>query len=177
MYLVLLIVGAGFVILSFVFGELFDFDGVGFVFLRPKVLALVLTVMGGVGLILTPHIGSTLALPISAACGLVAGFLLYRFIIMPLLKLQHTSAHYKQSVIGSEATVALSIPQNGFGKIKYVVNGSIVTSPAQSEDGAAIGIDTNVVIVAIKNNAYYVKERSGVEADSRPISEDTPITN
>jgi len=159
MYLVLFIVGAGFVVLSLIFGELFDLDGVGFVFLRPKVLALVLTVMGGVGLIISPHMGSYLTFFISLASGLVAGYLLYRLVIAPLLKMQHTSAHYKQSMIGSQAHVALAIPQGGYGKIKYTVNGSIVTSPAQSEDGNAIAKDTNVVIVSINNNTYFVQER------------------
>ena len=177
MYLVMLIVGAGFVVLSLIFGELFELDGVGFVFLRPKVIALALTVTGGVGLLLAPSMGSYLAFPISAACGLVAGFLLYRFVMVPLLRLQHTSAHYKQSLIGSEATVVLAIPQGGYGKIRYTVNGSIVTSPARTEDGSEIKKDTNVVVVSIKNNAYYVKERSGYETEPIASPEALPNAN
>ena len=170
LYLVLFIVGVGFVVLSMVFGEVADFDGIGFIFLKPKVLAMVITVMGGLGLILTPIMGAYLAFPISAASGLFAGFLLYRFVILPLLRLQHTSTHDKQSLIGSVAKVALAIPQGGYGKIKYVVNGSIITSPAKTEDGSAIALDTDVVIISIRNNTYYVEEKCR-QTIERPVKQ------
>jgi len=169
LYLTLFLIGAGFVVISMFFGEVLDFATTGFFFLKPKVLALVLTVMGGVGLILTPRMGSYLTFPISLASGLFAGFLLYRFVILPLMRLSHTSTHDKQSLVGSLAKVNLTIPQGGFGKIKYTVNGSIVTSPAKAEDGSGISKDTDVVITSIKNNAYYVMERSVQEAEvARP---------
>ena len=165
LFLTLLLIGSGFVVISMIFGEVFDFDGTGFIFLKPKVLALTITVMGGVGLILSPRMGVYLAFPISLASGLGAGFLLYRFIFVPLYRMQHTSTHDKQSLIGSFAKVALAIPQGGFGKIRYAVSGSIVTSPAKTEDGSGIAMDTDVVILAIKNNAYYVKERTAHEPE------------
>jgi len=177
LYLTLLLIGSGFVVISMIFGEVFDFDGVGFVFLKPKVLALTITVMGGVGLILTPRMGSYLAFPISLASGLFAGFLLYRLVILPLFRLQHTSTHDKQSLIGSMAKVALTIPQGGFGKIKYAVNGSLVTSPARTEDGSGIAKDTDVVITSIKNNAYYVQERSAQEVEVVRQNEEVLNTN
>ncbi|MCL2361244.1 MAG: hypothetical protein FWC73_05475 [Defluviitaleaceae bacterium] len=160
MYLVLLIVGAGFIVLSLVLGEALPFEGVGGAFFRPIVIAVTLTVTGGVGLILAPMWGSYLAFPFAAAAGLFAGFLLYRFVILPLQRIEHTSSHDKQALIGSTAKVVLGIPQGGFGKIKYNVTGAFVTSPAKSEDGIEIKKDTEVVIAYIKNNAYYVRERS-----------------
>ena len=165
MYWVFLFIGAGFVIISLIFGEMFDFDGPGIIFLKPKVLALTLTVMGGVGLILSGRMNSYLVFPISLGGGMLAGFLLYRFIFVPLYRMQHTSTHDKQSLIGSFAKVVLTIPQGGYGKIKYTVSGSIVTSPAKTEDGSGIEKDTDVVIVAIKNNAYYVKARVAYEPE------------
>ena len=165
LYLTLFLIGVGFVVISTFFGEVLDFDGINIFFLKPKVLALIITVMGGVGMILTPRMGSYLAFPISLASGLFAGYLLYRLVILPLMRLSSTSTHDKQSLIGSIAKVALSIPQGGFGKIRYTVNGSIITSPAKTEDGSGIVKDTDVVITSIKNNAYYVKERSSPEAE------------
>ena len=161
MYLVLLGVGGGFIVLSLIFGEVFEFDGVGGAFFRPAVISITLAVTGGVGLLLSPMFGSYLAFPFSAAAGLAAGFLLYRFVILPMQRLEHTSSHDKQALIGSTAKVVLGIPQGGFGKIKYNVTGSYVTSPAKSEDGVEIRKDTEVVISYIKNNAYYVRERGG----------------
>ena len=177
LFLTLFLIGTGFVVISMLFGEVFDFDGVSFIFLKPKVLALTITVMGGVGLILTPRIGFHLALPVSLASGLFAGFLLYRLVILPLMRLQHTSTHDKQSLIGSMARVNLAIPQGGYGKIRYTVNGSIVTSPAKTEDGSGISKDTDVVITSIKNNAYYVKERSVQEVEYRAPSIEPVNTN
>jgi len=178
LYLTLFLIGSGFVVISFIFGEVLDFDGTSFVFLKPKVLALTLTVTGGAGLILTPRIGSYLAFPISLASGLFAGFMLYRLVILPLVRLSHTSTHDKQSLIGSIAKVTLTIPQGGFGKIMYSVNGSIVTSPAKTEDDSGIAKDTDVVITSIKNNAYYVTERSvqAVEV-ARPVKEEVLNAN
>lgn len=161
MYLVLLIVGAGFILLSLIFGEVFSLEGLGAPFIQPPVIALALAVTGGVGLLLSPSMGSYLAFPFSAAAGLFTGFLLYRFVILPMRRMEHTSSHDKQSLIGSTARVVLTIPQGGYGKIKYNVTGSFVTSPAKSEDGTTINKDTDVVISYIKNNAYYVRERSG----------------
>ena len=177
MYLVFLIVGAGFIVLSVIFGAVSDLEGVGFAFLRPTVIALTLTVMGGIGLILAPRIGSYAAFPISAAGGLFAGFLLHRFVIIPLHRLQHTSAHYKQSLIGTTAKVVLAIPQGGYGKIKYNVSGSVVTSPAKTEDGSEIKKDTDVVIQYIKNNAYFVRERGSTDVDLIATKEEAPNTN
>jgi len=165
LYLTLFLIGTGFVVISLFFGEVLDFATTGFFFLKPKVLALVITVMGGVGMILTPRMGSYMAFPISLASGLFAGFLVYRFVIVPLMRLQHTSTHDKQSLIGSMAKVALTIPQGGYGKIKYTVNGSFVTSPAKTEDGSGINKDTDVVITSIKNNAYYVMEKAYQEVE------------
>ena len=159
MYLVLLIVGAGFIVLSLIFGEVFEIQGVGFSFLTPTVIALILAVTGGIGLILTPQMGSYLAFPISLAAGLIAGFLLHRFIIVPLHRQQHTSAYDKQALIGTTAKVVLGIPQGGYGKIRYNATGSYVTGPAKSEDGNVIPKDTDVVITYFKNNAYYVRQK------------------
>lgn len=157
MYLVLLGVGAGFVLLSLIFGELVDLEGSIFSFLRPMVIAVFLTVMGGVGLILTPRIASPFVFGISVVSGLFVGCLLHRLVIVPLHKMQNTSAYNKQDLIGTTAKVALTIPQGGYGKIKYTVSGSVVTSPAKSADGGGINKDNDVTIMYIEDNTYFVK--------------------
>jgi len=157
------------------FGEVLDFATSGFFFLKPKVLALVITVMGAVGMVLTPRMGSYMAFPFSLAAGLFAGFLLYRLVILPLIRLQHTSTHDKQSLIGSMATVALGIPQGGYGKIKYTVNGSFVTSPAKTEDGSGVAKDADVIITSIKDNAYYVMQKGYHKTE--PIVPEVEVLN
>jgi hypothetical protein len=157
MYMILLGVGAGFIFLSLIFGELFEIEGTTFAFLRPTLVAVVLAVTGGTGLLLTDRLGGLFVFFISTSIGLSVGFLMHRFIFAPLHELQNTSTHNKQDLIGTAAIVALTIPQNGYGKIKYTVNGSVVTSPAKTADGGGIKKDTAVTILYIEDNTYFVK--------------------
>jgi len=157
MYIILLGVGAGFVFLSLIFGEIFEIEGTTFAFLRPTLIAVVLAVFGGTGLLLTDRLGGFLVFIISLVISLSVGFLMNRFVFTPLHNMQHTSTHNKQELIGTTAKVALTIPQNGYGKIKYTVNGSVVTSPAKTEDGSGILKDTEVSIMYITDNTYFVK--------------------
>jgi membrane protein implicated in regulation of membrane protease activity len=78
-------------------------------------------------------------------------------VIVPLNKAQNTSAFDKQATIGTWAKVISPIPQGGYGKIRYSVSGSVVTSPAKSEDGGEINSGENVAIVYIEGNTYFVK--------------------
>jgi membrane protein implicated in regulation of membrane protease activity len=165
MYIILLGVGAGFIFLSLIFGELFEIEGTTFAFLRPTLIAVVLAVMGGTGLLLTDRLGGLFVLLTSSSIGLGVGFLMHHLVLKPLHRLQNTSTHDKHDLIGTTAKVALTIPQNGYGKIKYTVNGSVVTSPAKTEDGGGIKKDTEVSILYIKDNTYFVKAVSHLDLE------------
>ncbi|MCL2187192.1 MAG: hypothetical protein FWC16_02860 [Defluviitaleaceae bacterium] len=175
MYLIMFGVGVGFLILSFVIGEVGDFDGdfgEAFGFLRPTVIALFLVIMGGIGLLiprLAPQasygaIGSAVVMAISFGTAVVIAGLVNRFIIVPLYKAANTSAFNIQDTIGVEATVISPIPQGGYGKIRYNVSGSIVTSPAKSEDGTPVKAGEKVDIVYVEKNTYYVKRVTDANA-------------
>lgn len=169
MYFIMFGVGVGFLFLTFIIGEVGDIDGEFsqyFSFMRPTVIALFLVIMGGVGLLiprLAPQgtvdgaIGSGMVLLISFASALIMAGLVNRFIIVPLHKATNTSAFNIQDTIGVEATVISPIPQGGYGKIRYNVSGSIVTSPAKSEDGNAIRAGEKVDILYVEKNTYYVR--------------------
>jgi len=158
MYLILFGIGAGFILLTLIFGELFEFESSMFAFLSPTIMAVTLTIMGGLGMLLTDRMGSTIVALVSAGGGLVGGGLLHLLVIAPLHRMQSTSAHCKQELVGTVATVALTIPKGGYGKIKYNVSGSFVTSPAKCESGGSIRRDAEVVILYIEDNTYFVKE-------------------
>ena len=160
MYLLLLVVGGGFLLLSVIFGELFDLEGVGLGFMRPTVVAVTVAVTGAVGLLLTRRdVWGIFVLAIAVVCGLFAGFMLHRFVIVPLHKMQNTSSFDKNAMVGSVAKVVSPIPQGGYGKIRYTASGSTVTGPARSDTGSGIKKDADVVIMYIKDNAYYVSEK------------------
>jgi membrane protein implicated in regulation of membrane protease activity len=122
--------------------------------------------MGGAGLILTDRFPSFFVFIYSASAGFCISYLINRFILKPLHKMQNTSTHDKYDLIGSIAKVSLSIPQNGYGKIKYTVNGSIVTSPAKTENGDGIKKDTEVSILYIKDNTYFVRAVERAESEA-----------
>ena len=164
MYVIFFGVGIGFILISVVIGELVEVEGGVFSFLRPTLIALLLTVTGGLGLLLTPRLeetyGAGFVLTISALSGLFVAFLVNQFIIRPLHKAQNTSAFYKQTVIGTMATVISPIPPGGYGKIRYSVSGSVVTGPAKSEDGEEVKNGESVDIVYIEKSIYLVRRQS-----------------
>ncbi|MCL2841143.1 MAG: NfeD family protein [Defluviitaleaceae bacterium] len=161
-YFILFGVGLGFVVISFVFGNLSNIEGVSFSFLRPTLIAVFLTVTGGLGLLLTPRMGifysASLVMFASVAGGLIVAALINRFVVIPLHRAQNTSAFDKQATIGVSAEVVSPIPQGGFGKIRYTISGSTVTSPAKSEDGNQIKLGEYVEIIYIEKNTYFVRK-------------------
>jgi len=163
MYLVLFGVGIGFVLISLILGGMVEVEGVSFFsFLKPTLIAVFLMVMGGIGLlfdsVFVTALGDGLVLFASFLGGLGAAGLVNRFVLIPLQRAQNTSAFFKQNTLGTSAEVIEPIPQGGYGKIRYNVSGSVVTSPAKSEDGNAISRGTNVEIFYIDKNTYVVRK-------------------
>ena len=159
MYSTFFLVGIGFIVVSFFLGAIAEAESGPLAILQPKLIAVFLTVMGGVGMIVSPmfYPSASLILTISVLSGLIIAGLLHRFVIMPLHRAQNTSAHHKQEVIGTIAKIISPIPKGGYGKIRYNVSGAVVTSPAKSEDGGEINNGENVAIVYIEGNTYFVR--------------------
>ena len=156
-------VGAGFVVLTAIFGEILGAMeseiSTGASPFKPIVLALFLTVFGGVGLILHMFLAPWVAAMAAGLAGLFIAYLLHRHVIMRLMRWQNTSTHDRQSLIGHAAKTSETIPQGGFGKITYNVNGSLVSAPAKSETGEEIKHGENVEIVYIDKNIYHVRKK------------------
>ncbi|MCL2216389.1 MAG: NfeD family protein, partial [Defluviitaleaceae bacterium] len=98
-----------------------------------------------------------IVMAVSVTGGLVAAALVNRFVIIPLHRAQNTSSFDKQATIGAQAEVISRIPQGGYGKIRYNISGSVVTSPARSEDGNEIKRGDKVEIIYIEKNTYFVR--------------------
>ena len=156
-------VGAGFVVVSALLGQvggMMDVDVASMSPFKPILIAFFLTVFGGIGLIFIPRVPfAWMAIGIAAAGGLILSWLIFRFVMVPLNRWQNTSAHQRQSVIGVTAKVAEHIPQGGFGKITYTYEDKIMSGPAKSEDGNPIERNAMVEIVYIEKNTYYVREK------------------
>ena len=165
LFFVCLGVGAGFVLLSVIFGQIAgaldaDIDSGGASPFKPIIIAVFLTVFGGAGLLLMPVFEVWVVLGAAALAGLVMAYLMFRYVVVPLHRWQNTSAHEKQSVIGLTAKVAELIPQGGYGKITYTYDSKIISGPAKSENGTEIARNTLVEIVYIERNTYHVRIKS-----------------
>jgi len=169
MYMILFVVGLGFILVSFLLDVSSDGHSGPLAIFQPKLIAVFLLVTGGVGMILSSRLdglfGGTFVFTISALSGLIIAGLIHRFILIPLHKAQNTSAYDKQATIGTWAKVISPIPQGGYGKIRYNISGSVVTSPAKSEDGGEIKNGENVAIVYIEGGTYFVRRETFQQAN------------
>ena len=157
-------VGAGFVIVSALLGQIggmMDTDVGGIITpFKPIIIAIFLTVFGGLGLIfLTIFPLAWMALSLAIGSGLLVSFFLFRFVVVPLHKWKNTNTHEKQSIIGVTAKVTEYIPQGGYGKITYTYNDKIMSGPAKSEDGNEIERNVMVEIVYIEKSTYHVRKK------------------
>lgn len=126
--------------------------------LKPITIVSFITVFGGVGVMGTKHgLNPFITFFIAVIAGLFVGFLIYKFLLIPLYKAQNTSAVYQKQVIGVKGRVITPIMKNGFGTISYVVNGSTYNAPAQHVTKEAIPQGAEIVIFKIEENVFYVE--------------------
>lgn len=151
------IAGIGFVFLliSLIFGELFDlaggdldhdFDHGGPSFLSSRVLSVFVTAFGGAGAIATTY--GVAVMPSSAigfASGLVFATMIYWFARF-LYSQQVTTAVAGQDLIGRQARVVVSIPSGGVGQVRVQVGEEVIDKVARSASTDAISANTPVVI-------------------------------
>ena len=165
-------VGLVLIVISFIFGNLFelaglegldlDFDILGINMFLPINLTLYIlfaTVFGGVGWIMLnsyPFLAKVIIITISVVSGLFICTLVNNLVMKPLKKAQNTSAPEQEELIGVRAVVTETIFAEGFGEIRYEVKGNSFTSPAKSTTGVEIKAGKEVAICWIENHVYYV---------------------
>lgn len=173
-YWACLMIGAALLIISLIFGEIFDFvfDAGEFGPLSGPVVSTFLTLFGGGGLIFRDLIGvgpvaSSFAALIIGAGGSSAVY----FVFIKLILSQEGGTTYDPKLTaGREAEVITGIPANGTGEITFDVQSGRISGPARSSDGAAIERASVVVIDRFVGGTYYVHK---LEATSR--SEEKPL--
>lgn len=130
--------------------------------LKPAVIAVFVTVFGGVGLICNMNgLSSAASMLISLASGMAASCFVYFCVIVPLYRAQNTNTVSRKTLRGSIARVSLPIRGEAFGKITYTAGGNTCSAPAKSADGKDIEGGDHVVIVNIERNTFLVKKIKG----------------
>lgn len=125
--------------------------------LKPIVIASFFIVFGSTGM-LGNHFGwafsQTLSLAVIIGSMVSAG--LFRYIVIPLYRLQNTSAATRDELIGLEALVTTPIYEHGFGTISYRFKDNIYNAPAKSLTGKYINQGEHAVIVKFEGKAFIV---------------------
>jgi hypothetical protein len=115
---------------------------------------------GGTGYILTKHshLVAFVSLLIAIAAGLIAGWLVFRFMLRLLKDSEGemNDGNYRQE--GAVCSVSISIPANGTGEVIFVQQGVRRSTGARSEDGSAIQKGAEVVISRYEKGIAYVQK-------------------
>lgn len=125
--------------------------------LKPIVIATFLIVFGGTGMIGEIYgLGYFAALGLAVALGTAVAWIIFRGVVVPLYRLQNTSAATQDQLIGLEALVTTPIYENGFGTISYRYKDNIYNAPAKSLTGRYIPQGQRTAIVRIEGKAFIV---------------------
>ena len=172
-FLVIALFGAGFLMVSFILGEVGDFfDGVGDMVgdhidfggdghaeiggdgaegpspLSLRNLMAFLTAYGASGLITSSYGWGTLSSSLfSVIPGLILAFIAYKF-MSALYSQQSSSVVEVAALVGRVGLVEVSLPPGGLGRIAVNTASGRSSFLARSEDGVAIGAGDSVVIKA-----------------------------
>lgn len=125
--------------------------------LKPLVIASFFIVFGAAGMS-GERLGWAFAavLAVALVLGGIVSAALFKWVVVPLYRLQNTSAATRDQLIGLEALVTTPIYKNGFGTISYRVNDNIYNAPAKSLTGKYIAQGERPVIVKFEGKAFIV---------------------
>ena len=89
--------------------------------------------------------------------GLLATWLVNRFVLRPLKRISEKESGSQADFIGMNATVTERIFAKGFGRISFVYEGNSISEPARSENGEEIPTGTSVVVLEVRDKVYIVQ--------------------
>lgn len=163
----LAIAAVGFLVLliSLVFGELFDFISVdhdfdhgGPGFFSSRIISVFVTAFGGFGAVGTHYGLSPLASSgLGFGSGVVFASAIYAFARF-LYGQQASSEVRSADLLGQSARVVIAIPPNGVGQIRCRLGEELVDKIAQSRDGVAIPENASVQIEEVLGETVIVKK-------------------
>jgi membrane protein implicated in regulation of membrane protease activity len=115
---------------------------------------------GGTGYLLTrhSHMVALLSLGISTVAGLLAAWVIFRFMVKLMQTTDTPMKSEDYRVEGSVGTLSMPIRQNGTGEIIFSLAGARRCAGARTEDGKAIEKGAEVVIERYDKGIAYVKK-------------------
>ena len=127
-------------------------------FLNLPTAAAFLTWFGGAGYLLErhSHLLVYFGLLLSTGAGLAGAAVVFWF-LAKIAAQEHPLDPADYDMIGGLGRVTSSIRPQGTGEILFVRDGARKAAPARSEDSAAIGRDTEVIVTRYENGIAYVR--------------------
>jgi hypothetical protein len=163
-FLAIAALGFLFVLISFVFGELFeafdfhhDFafdDGPGI--FSTRVLSVFATAFGGCGAIgIYQGFGGIVSSMIGLGGGFALAAVVY-FFARFLYQQQSSSVVNASELVGLTAQVSVSIPRAGIGQVSCLIGESRIEKLARSRDGSPIALNQQVIIEEVHEESVIV---------------------
>jgi hypothetical protein len=162
-------VGFLFLVISFLFGELFghgdvgahggdvhgDTHGIGF--FNTRVVSVFITAFGGFGAI-GIHLGyrTEISTLIGLVGGAVFGGIIYAFASF-LYSQQASSGTLVGELVGLTAEVSVAIPKGGLGQVRCSIGENVIEKLARTVDGEAIPANTSVKVESIAGETLLVR--------------------
>ncbi|MBN3525396.1 protease [Paenibacillus apiarius] len=164
LYWSLLVFGALYAVITFIFGEVLShaFDalvGDGHLsFLQPTALVSGLTALGATGILLTRYTAfqSASILLIAIACALLVSVMMYFFYIKPMEQGENSIGFSIQDLTGKVGEVIVPIPATGFGEVTVRIGAGLTNQIAASFDKENIPSGMTIVVVEVKEDTLYV---------------------
>lgn len=168
-FLAIAAVGFLFLIMSFLFGEVFGHgdlaghggdvhgDMHGISFFSTRVLSVFVTAFGGFGAI-GIHLGyrTEVSTGIGLVGGAVFGGIIYMFASF-LYGQQASSGIRVGELVGRTAEVSVAIPKGGLGQIRCALGESVIEKLARTVDGEEIPANTSVKIESVAGETMLVR--------------------
>ncbi len=177
-YLICLVVGLVFALISAIAGHFFgghdgdvgtgghaeagfDDSGVpGISFFSPTVLATFVTAFGAFGLIFQTIPATSnhwISAPLAALAGFLIALAVFWLFNLMFQKTESSSESRVASLVGQAASIVTPIPENGVGEIAYVQGGTRYTAPARATGGKPVLAGQSVRITRIVGSQVFVE--------------------
>jgi membrane protein implicated in regulation of membrane protease activity len=114
---------------------------------------------GGVGYILATHsrLTALAALGFATLAGLLAGFVVFRFMVRLMRDSQGEMNDWDYRLEGVVGTISMPIREKGTGEVIFEQDGARRSVGARCDNGAAIAKDIEVVIERYEHGIAYVR--------------------
>lgn len=167
-FLLIAAVGFLFLLVSVVFGEIFDHFGDGLDhdlehggpgFFSTRVLSVFVTAFGGFGAIATHYgMAPSGASGVAFLGGIALALPVYYFARF-LFAQQATSETRSQDLVGQPGRVVVTIPAGGIGQVRFRVGEELVDRIARAREPVAIAENDTVIVEEIVGETIIVKKR------------------